>query len=90
MILAHPEQSAEELSERDLTGSVRQPIKARLVLAEAGQWEILARELGACCRARQERRSEDGGSERRSLTRRFEHALAKVRGNSCRAAVQVL
>ena len=60
------------------------------MLAEAGQREVLARELGACCRARQARRSEDGGSERRSLTRRFEHALAKVRGNLCRAAIQVL
>ena len=90
-ILAHPEQRAEELTERDLTGSIRKAIKALLVLAEAGQqWEVLAQELGACCRARQERRSEDGGSERRSLTRRFEHALAKVRGNSCRAAIQVL
>ena len=93
MVLQAPDRPSgpEEAGQHCVSNGTRKQVRRRVQLAEAGRWAELASELQIRCEAAAAHGpAHDEGRQAPSELRVMEQACAKVRGNCCKAAAQLL
>jgi hypothetical protein len=90
LVLAAPENEPDTVDGAGANNRTRKEVRRRIQWAEAGRWNDLAAELAGRCADIAALPDRGTAAQTSSEPRVLEQACAKVRGNCCRAAAQLL